>query len=331
MTRRDRIRKTLAGERVDRPPMSFWRHFYDRESSAEALARSMLDFQRKYDWDFMKVNPRASYHAEAWGMRTERPGQGPLDKPKVVSSPVQNPEDWSKIRPVDPTRGPLGEMLDAEERIAAEIQGDVDWLMTVFNPISVAADLINDDARFVEHLRRHGDRVHAALAAITETFAGFVRETIARGCSGIFFATTDFGNATRIDTGLLAEFGRPYDLRVLEEAKAAPLNVLHVCGPNAFLREHLDYPAPILSWADRDPTNPSLADLRPATDKTFLAGIDHEGTMVQGPPEAVRAEALSAIEASGGTRFILGPGCAVPATAPELHFSAVREAVLACA
>ena len=36
MTRRDRIRKTLSSERADRPPMSFWRHFYDRESTAAA-------------------------------------------------------------------------------------------------------------------------------------------------------------------------------------------------------------------------------------------------------------------------------------------------------
>ena len=66
MTRRERIRKTIQGERTDRPPMSFWRHFYDREGSAKDLAEAMLEFQRKYDWDFMKVNPRASYHVEDW-------------------------------------------------------------------------------------------------------------------------------------------------------------------------------------------------------------------------------------------------------------------------
>src|SRR5215510_10863928 len=170
MTRRERIRATLNGDPTDRPPVSLWRHFYDRESSAEALAAAMLEFQRKYDWDFMKVNPRASYHVEDWGVKTERPGKGPLDKPKVVQSPVREPADWDRIRPIDPTRGALGEMLDAEERIAAEIQGETDWVMTVFNPISIASDLVNDDTRFVEHLRRHGERIHGALRAITETF-----------------------------------------------------------------------------------------------------------------------------------------------------------------
>jgi uroporphyrinogen-III decarboxylase len=45
----------------------------------------------------------------------------------------------------------------------------------------------------------------------------------------------------------------------------------------------------------------------------------------------VQEEAREALQESGGTRFILGPGCAVPAIAPMSHFQAVREVTLACA
>jgi uroporphyrinogen decarboxylase len=331
MTRRERIRRTLAGELTDRPPVSLWRHFYHREGSAEALASAMLEFQRTYDWDLLKVNPRASYHVEDWGVRTARPGNGPLDKPKVVESVIRRPEDWEKIRPLDPTRGTLAEMLDAEERIAAEVQGDVDWLMTVFNPVSIAADLVNDDKLFVDHLHHHGERVHGALRAITETFAGFARETMVRGASGIFFATTDYANDSRIDRALMEEFGRPYDLKVLAEASGAPLNAIHVCGPNAFVKELLDYPVAILSWDAREAGNPSIGAARGLTVKTLLTGMDHEGVMVRGPVEAVSDQARASIQESGGTRFILGPGCAVPAAAPMEHFQAIREVALACA
>ena len=327
MNRRERIRKTLLGEPTDRPPVSFWRHFYDREGSAEALAEAMLEWQRTYDWDFLKVNPRASYHVEDWGVRTRRPGPGPLDKPKVVESPVKRPADWSRIRPLPATSGVLGEMLDAEERIAAQIQGDTDWVMTVFNPISIAADLVNDDPEFVRHLREHGEAVHDALRAITETFIGFVRATMERGASGILFATTDWGNNTRIHQDLMLEFGRPYDLQVLGAAANAPLNIVHVCGQGAYVKEHLDYPVSAISWDSRVRGNPTVTQVRLLTDKTLLTGVDHEGTMMRGPADAVRDEALAAIRDSGGTRFILGPGCAVPAAAPLEHFRVVRDAV----
>jgi uroporphyrinogen decarboxylase len=291
----------------------------------------MLAFQKAYEWDFIKVNPRGSYHVENWGVRTARPGTGPLDKPKVVESPVKGPEDWARIGPLDPTKGALGELLDAEERIAAVAQGETDWIMTVFNPISIAADLVNDDAVFVDHLRRHGESVHAALRAITETFAGFVRETIRRGASGIFLATTDWANDSRVGRELTREFGRPYDLKVLAEADGALLNTVHICGAGGYVNDHLDYPVSVISWDARAPRNPSIAQLRVLTPKTLLGGIDHEGTFVRGPVEAVQEEARAAIQEAGGSRFILGPGCAVPAAAPLDHYRAVREVALACA
>jgi hypothetical protein len=38
MTPRERVWAALRGEAVDRPPISFWGHFYHRESSARDLA-----------------------------------------------------------------------------------------------------------------------------------------------------------------------------------------------------------------------------------------------------------------------------------------------------
>ena len=203
--------------------------------------------------------------------------------------------------------------------------------MTVFNPISIASDLAESDEVFLDHLRHHGERVHAALRAISETFAAFTRETLARGASGIFFATTDYANDTRIDRATMEEFGRPYDLRVLAEASGALLNTLHVCGPGAYVEPLLDYPVAIISWAAHDRGNPSITALRKLTPKTLMTGVAHDTTFAKGTVEAVESEARAAIAESGGTRFILGPGCAVPAASPLPHYRAVREAALACA
>ncbi len=118
---------------------------------------------------------------------------------------------------------------------------------------------------------------------------------------------------------------------MLSEAEGALLNTIHICGPGAYVSDHLDYPVSVISWDAKAARNPSIAALRPLTTKTLLGGIDHEGTFVRGPVEAVQEEARAAIHESGGTRFILGPGCAVPAAAPVEHFQAVREVAVACA
>src|SRR6476661_3869773 len=96
MSKKDRIDAAVRGEAVDRAPVSLWRHFYECEETAEGLAGAMLAWQAKYDWDWMKVNPRTSYHVEGWGVKLRFSGQ-PLIKPVVTEVPVQQTRDWAKI------------------------------------------------------------------------------------------------------------------------------------------------------------------------------------------------------------------------------------------
>ena len=51
------------------PPVSAWWHDFPREWSADGIAEATLEAYRKYDWDFVKVNPRACYYAEDWGAK----------------------------------------------------------------------------------------------------------------------------------------------------------------------------------------------------------------------------------------------------------------------
>src|SRR5579884_331006 len=79
MNKRERVDAALRGAAVDRAPISFWGHDYIKEWTAEGLAEAMLANYRTYDWDYMKVNPRASYHVEDWGatlQRTTDPNRG---------------------------------------------------------------------------------------------------------------------------------------------------------------------------------------------------------------------------------------------------------------
>ena len=45
---------------------SAWQHHIGHEYGAENFAAATLDFVRKWDWDWVKINPRAIYYAEVW-------------------------------------------------------------------------------------------------------------------------------------------------------------------------------------------------------------------------------------------------------------------------
>ena len=108
MAKRERVQAAVRGEAVDRVPVSFWGHDFLREWSAEDLRDAMVESVRTYDYDYLKVNPRATYYAEAWGCTFTRPKEA-LGQPAPVAFAVQDAAGLSSIRPVDATGGPFAE------------------------------------------------------------------------------------------------------------------------------------------------------------------------------------------------------------------------------
>ena len=237
---RDRLTAIVQGKRPDRPPVSFWRHFYTEENDPRRLSEALLGFHRQFSWDWIKINPRGSYHLEDWGFLYE-PSTHPHQKPVKKHFPVQTAQDWERITPRPVTEGALGEQLNLVSRVVKEAAGDP-VLMTVFSPLSIAGDLVPDDSVLVRHLQEHPDRVAAALLAITETFEQFVREALNAGADGVFFATTQWASRTRLSADAYRAWGTPYDLRVLSAAAGAPFNLLHVCEADSLITELSDYP-----------------------------------------------------------------------------------------
>src|SRR3712207_8161027 len=47
LSSRERVMLALAGDEVDRPPISLWQHFPNRDQSAEDLAAATADWQGK--------------------------------------------------------------------------------------------------------------------------------------------------------------------------------------------------------------------------------------------------------------------------------------------
>src|SRR5689334_25434102 len=116
MTSRDRVLAAIRGEAVDRPPVSFWGHVYHRESSAKDLVDHTLERWQRFQWDWVKLNPRKHYHVEPWGVRYDY-SRVPAHKPTVAEYPVKAPADWDRIEAKPHDQGALGEQLEAVSRL----------------------------------------------------------------------------------------------------------------------------------------------------------------------------------------------------------------------
>lgn len=325
MSHWERIRATLRGQEVDRIAVSMWRHFYGHETSAQSLAEAMLAFQNRFDWDFVKVNPRASYHAEGWGTLVKYQGD---QEPVVTQTPIRKPEDWLKLRPLPLNDGVLREHLEALEIIARGLNGKVPFLMTVFTPLSIAADLAPSEEIFLTHLREQTDKVRYALEVITETFTRFARACFDRGISGLFFATTSWATSDRLTEEEYRALARPYDLKLLHSLPAAEFNVLHVCRRHNFLHLLRDYSVQAYNWDARATGNPSLAQgSKLVGSKTVIGGLGQGEDLVKATPQQMRGEVNGLRAALGNKGWILGGGCTFRPETPESNLLAIRDAV----
>ena len=324
MNHRERVLACLAGEDVDRPPASMWRHFYAEETAPDTLAEAMLGFQREYDWDFMKVNPRASYHAEDWGLTMRTGGDG---SPEAVSWPVREPGDWTRLEVLDPSAGVLGEQLEALRLIGKGLEGQVPFLMTVFTPLSIAARLVRSEETFLQHLREHPDKVRHALEVVTETFARYTEACLEVGANGLFYATTSWATTDSLTLDEYAAFARPYDLRVLEAASGAEFNLLHVCRDNNMLAELGNYPVHAFNWDAGGQGNLSLAEGRTTlAPRSVVGGLLHKDGLVDASPGDLARTVQDITRIMGPTGWMLGTGCTFPPDTPEENVRAVADA-----
>lgn len=325
MTKKQRVDATVHNQDVDRPAVSLWRHFYEAEETAEGLAGAMLGWHRKYDWDWMKVNPRASYHVEGWGVKLRFSGQ-PLIKPVVLDVPIKQTSDWASLRPLSSSEGVLDEQTEVCERICEALGGEAYICETVFSPLSIAGDLVADPQQLLDDMRNDRQAVHGALEVITATFREFVTAVIKAGADGIFFATTEWATRDTLTEDLYAEFGRPYDLQVLEAAREGQFNVLHVCKNHNMVLALAEYPVHAINWAVGSPGNPPLHEVQAAGGKAVIGGLRNE-TLQAGDPAHILSEARAASIQTSNRMWMLGPACSIAVDTPDANVRAARQAV----
>ncbi len=338
MTKRERVDAALRGESVDRVPVAAWRHFIPAERSVAALTQASLAHMAEYDWDWLKLNPRATYYAEAWGNRYDFGAYAGV-YPRLVEGRYDTPAGLSKLEPASADHPAFKEQYDLIRAVRAGI-GDTHFVQTVFSPLSVLGFLLGRPARHTaaDVVQSHADGlrraltenpagVHQALKAISETLAAYAARAVEAGASGLFFAIVKLARRGLLTEAEYAEFGTPYDRVVLAAVQHASFNLLHTCGPAVYFDAVADYPVHAINWASIGQDNPSVGEAQRLTSRALIGGADEDGALQTGSPREVMTQARQAIATTAGRRLLLAPGCGVKMDTPEANLHALRQAV----
>jgi uroporphyrinogen decarboxylase len=323
ITHRSRLETCLSGVKPDRPPVALWRHFPVDDQSPDRLAAASAAFQRQFDFDLIKVTPSSSFCIRDWGVEDQWRGEAEGTR-QYTRRAIHAPEDWEKLTVLDPTKGYLGQQIECLNLLVKEFSPDTPVLQTIFSPLSQAKNLVGP-ADLPVHMRRWPDAVHAGLKTIAESTLRFIEAVQETGIDGIFYAV-QHAQYGLLNENEFEEFARAYDLPILQSVQGLWLNMAHLHGSEVMFEGVADYPVQVLNWHDRQ-TSPNLQNALRQYPGVVCGGLRQWETMVLGTPEKVREEALDALAATGGKRFILGTGCVTPTTAPYGNLMAARRAV----
>lgn len=328
MDSRARVETTLVGGEVDRPAAGAWGHRYRDEWSPERLAQVTVERARRFEWDFVKFQPRATFFAEAFGAEYRSAGHS-LRAPVTDEPRVKVLEDWQGLRLVNEQA--MDDQVRALKLVVEGLGDRVPVLQTVFSPLSVASYLVGrENRKLVREMRANPEVVLPALDRIADALIDFSRKSVAAGAAGIFYAISGFATPDAMPAPVYDELVFPTDLRIVEALPAAAwFNVVHLCGSHVNMDVGRRLPVQAVSYSIHNQGNPPLGEARRLTGKAVMGGLEQRGVLVGGPLDAIQAQVHEAVASTGGRGLLLAPGCSVPPRAPDVNLRTMMEAAAA--
>jgi uroporphyrinogen decarboxylase len=325
MNKRERLEKTFVGEATDRVPASLWRHWPGDDQRAADLARSTVDFQNAFDWDFIKVTASSNYSVTDYGVQDQWEGNLEGTR-KTTRHIISRSLDWTDLRPIDPTRGALARHLECLRLIPDGLHDpETPILMTIFSPLAQAKHIAGNEL-LLRHMRTNPDRVHTGLNVLTESMLRFIDELRRTPVAGIFYAI-QHASYDVMSVGEYETFGLPYDRKILESLPGAWwFNMLHLHGQAPMFQFASQFNVQAVNWHDRD-TEPDLAKGRSQITGAACGGLSQWEHVHHGTPGTIKDAIREAITLTNGRRYIVSTGCVTMITSPLSNIRAVREAV----
>ncbi len=320
-----------------------WQHLVGHEYGADEFADAYIDFVKQWDWDWVKINPRAIYYSEAWGSKYDENDYAGYVIPRKLQDAVTTVDDLAKIVELDPK---TNEVFSQQYASAAKIRAaftDRAVLQSIFNPLSVLLQLADvplypGDEYATPSLTRdelvfeHAEEAKKALANIANTLAAYAAALVTpveqggAGLDGIFFALTGTVSEGYFTKEQYAEFGEPYDRIVLDAIKQANPDaevLLHTCRAFSNPDWFDDYGVEIVQWDQYLDGNPQIdAQLKVVP----VGGPSFTDFAQDGDAQVVKTDIDKVIKLREGKPFLLSPSCTVPTPASDQSLKALADA-----
>ncbi len=326
MQKRERLERAIAGESVDRAPVALWRHWPGDDQRYADLARSTIDFQHDYNWDFVRLMPSRAYQVVDFGVQDDWDGDAKGIR-KITKRVIGRSLDWTEIRPLSPARGNLLQQAECARLTGKALQADaVPVLLTVYSPFIQATQMAGRE-KTLRDMRVRPDRLRSGLNQLTESTMRFL-DTLKKvpSLAGIFLVT-EFANHNTMSEQEYRTHALPHLLNILS---ALPedwwLNIVQVAGPSPMLSLFRNLPIQALNWDTRQDSD-SLAKARADFRFAACGGLNDVEHLLKGTPTLIQAAVREALNQTESRRLIVSGSGDGRINLPLSNMRAVRSGI----
>ncbi len=332
----DRTLRTLAFKTVDRVPVDLHNFlvtarlmgtdsYGDFFRDGGAMAEGQIKAWRCYGHDVLLVENGTAALAEACGVQVHyQTNSAPVAKQPAIKSL----DEVGDLKIPDPYKDPLlSELLKATRLVVKEI-GDQAFIIGRADqgPFSLACEIRGMSEFLLDiALNEQPEKIQQLLDFCRQASYRYAVAQIEQGAHA-----TSIGDSTSgpdvISPNYYRKFAYPQVKKLVDDLKSQNIKLAyHICGnATPIIEDMVDTGAAILEIDQKADLVKSKAA---AADKTTILGpVDPSEIMGNGTSEQVAEKCREAIDilAPGGG-FILGPGCALPATTPDDNIFAMIE------
>jgi uroporphyrinogen decarboxylase len=330
------VLSTIQGNLPDRVPVDLHNFlvtarmmgvtsYADYFRDGEAMAEGQIKAWRRFGHDCLIVENGTAALGEACGVQvTYLDGSAPV----AMEPAIRSLDEVDDLEVPDPYRSPvLAENLKTTRLINREI-GDRAFILGRGDqgPFSLACQIRGMD-RFMLDLMDESqtEKVHRLLDYCRQVSLRYCLAQIEQGAHATSIGESPSG-PDLISPRLYRKFAYPHVKRLVEDLRAqGVLLAYHICGnATPIIHDMVKSGAAIIEIDQK--ADMHVCKSAAQGKATLLGPVDPSAIMAQATPHEVTAQCRRAIEilAPGGG-FILGPGCALPATTPDENIDALIE------
>jgi uroporphyrinogen decarboxylase len=301
-------------------------NFADFFRNGEALAEGQIAAWKRFGHDVLIVENGTAALAQACGVNVVYQS----DTAPVAKEPaIKSLDEVDRLKVPDPHRDPLlSELLKATRIVAGEI-GDKAFIIARGDqgPFSLACE-IRGMSEFMMDLAlgEQTDKIHQLLDFCRQVTTRYALAQIEAGGHATSIGESPSG-PDLLSPRYYRLYAYPHVKKLVDDLKAKGiLLAYHICGnATPIINDMVSSGAAIIEIDQKSDQKACKAAARGKA--TLLGPVDPSGVMAKGTPELVMEKCREAIENLGeGGGFILGPGCALPATTPDENIDAMIEA-----